>query len=64
MSGDRHPERPEVERIDGRLHFVHEVRDAQGNIIKTVRGPLKVEFRLEDFHLQRTERLHLLWPCL
>lgn len=49
MSGDRHPERPEVERIDGRLHFVHQVRDDQGNIIKTVTGPLKVEFRLEDF---------------
>ena len=35
-------------RVDGRLHLVHKVRDAEGNLITTVTGPLKVEFRLED----------------
>jgi len=35
-------------RIDGRLHLVHHIRDDQGNVITTVTGPLKVEFRLED----------------
>ena len=49
MSSDKQPERTEVKRIDGHLHFVHHVRDAQGKIIQTVAGPLKVEFRLEDF---------------
>jgi uncharacterized membrane protein len=38
----------EVERIDGRLHWVHRVRDERGNVVTTVTGPLKVEFRLED----------------
>jgi len=35
-------------RVDGRLHLVHHVRDDEGNLIATVTGPLKVEFRLED----------------
>jgi uncharacterized membrane protein len=48
MDNNKQADRPKVERIDGRLHFVHHVRDAQGNIIKTVTGPLKVEVRLED----------------
>ena len=49
MCSDRQFDRSKTERIDGHLHFVHQVRDAQGNILKTVTGPLKVEFRLEDF---------------
>ena len=36
-------------RLDGRLHLVHHVRDEAGNRIATVTGPLKVEFRIEDF---------------
>jgi len=36
-------------RVDGRLHLIHHVRDAAGNRITTVTGPLKVEFRIEDF---------------
>ena len=35
-------------RIDGRLHLMHHIRDEEGNLITTVTGPLKVEFRLED----------------
>lgn len=35
-------------RIDGRLHLLHHVRDESGNLVTTVTGPLKVEFRLED----------------
>ena len=34
---------------DERPHFVHQVADEKGNRIATVTGPLKVEFRLEDF---------------
>ena len=37
-----------VHRIDGRLHLVHHVHEEEGNLITTVTGPLKVEFRLED----------------
>lgn len=33
---------------EGRLHFVHDVTDDEGNHVVTVTGPLKVEFRLED----------------
>ena len=36
-------------RVDGRLHLIHHVRDEAGNLVTTVTGPLKVEFRLEDF---------------
>jgi hypothetical protein len=36
-------------RVDGRLHLIHHLRDAAGNRITTVTGPLKVEFRIEDF---------------
>ena len=32
-----------VRRINGQLHFVHEVEDDQGNRVTTVTGPLKVE---------------------
>ena len=39
----------ETRRINDQIHFVHHVRDEQGNIISTVTGPLKVEFRLTDF---------------
>ena len=35
-------------RVDGRLHLLHHVHDEEGNLITTVTGPLKVEFRLED----------------
>ena len=31
------------------MHLVHYVTDDKGNHIATVTGPLKVEFRLEDF---------------
>ena len=31
------------------MHLVHYVTDDKGNRIATVTGPLKVEFRLEDF---------------
>lgn len=37
-----------VERVDGQLHAVHTITDAQGNRSTTISGPLKVEFRLED----------------
>lgn len=36
-------------RVDGQLHLVHHIRDDEGNFVATVTGPLKVEFRLEDF---------------
>jgi uncharacterized membrane protein len=50
MRDSANPRQPsEVHRIDGRLHWVHHIRDEQGNIVTTVTGPLKVEFRLEDF---------------
>ena len=39
----------EVRRIDGRLHWVHHILDDRGNVVSTVTGPLKVEFRVEDF---------------
>ena len=40
------PEGPH--RVDGHLQLVHHVRDEEGNLITTVTGLLKVEFRLED----------------
>lgn len=46
-STEPHPP-SQIHRVDGRLHFVHHVRDDDGNLITTVSGPLKVEFRLED----------------
>jgi len=38
-----------VQQVDGRLHAVHTTTDEQGNRVTTIMGPLKVEFRLEDF---------------
>ena len=35
-------------RFGGRLHLLHHVWDESDNLITTVTGPLKVEFRLED----------------
>ena len=46
-STEPHPQ-SQIHRVDGRLHFVHHVRDDDGNLVTTVTGPLKVEFRLED----------------
>jgi uncharacterized membrane protein len=37
-----------VREIDGRLHSVHDVRDAAGKLITQIASPLKVELRLED----------------
>lgn len=37
-----------VSRINGQLHFIQEVKDDNGNMVTTVTGPLKVEFRLTD----------------
>ena len=42
------PQPSDLHRVDGRLHLVHQVHDDEGNLITTVTGPLKVEFRLED----------------
>lgn len=39
----------DLHRIDGRLHLLHRVRDENGKLVLTVTGPLKVEFRFEDF---------------
>ena len=49
MGSDRHSCKSKTERINGQLHFVHHVHDAQGKIIKTVTGPLKVEVHFEDY---------------
>lgn len=49
MSASDDSNNSELQRIDGRLHFVHHIRDDQGKVITTITGPLKVEFRLEDF---------------
>jgi len=49
VSAGEDPNTSELQRIDGRLHFIHHIRDDQGNVITTVNGPLKVEFRLADF---------------
>lgn len=37
-----------LHRVDGQLHHVQHIHDDDGNLITTVTGPLKVEFRLED----------------
>lgn len=36
------------ERVDGRLHEVHEVHAPDGRILSSIHRPLKVEFHLED----------------
>jgi uncharacterized membrane protein len=48
MKGPKNESDSKVHKVDGRLHFVHQVRDEEGNLISTVTGPLKVVFRLED----------------
>lgn len=39
---------PDTQRIDGRLHSIHDVHDSEGNVVSTVAKPLKVETHLED----------------
>jgi uncharacterized membrane protein len=48
MNANKTDPSTETHRFDGRLHLLHHVRDEAGNLITTVTGPLKVEFRLED----------------
>lgn len=48
MSQDPNASTPRLQRVDGRLHFVHHVQDDKGNVVSTVTGPLKVEFHLTD----------------
>jgi uncharacterized membrane protein len=38
----------ETQRVGGRLHLVHKVKQEDGSYVTSVVGPLKVEFRLED----------------
>jgi len=40
--------KPTIQRIDGRLHLIREVRDASGNVEHRVVMPLGVEFGLRD----------------
>ena len=48
MNSSKNESAPAPHRVDGRLHLIHKVRDEKGNVITTITGPLKVEFRLED----------------
>jgi uncharacterized membrane protein len=49
MKASKFDSTAEVHRVDGRLHLLHRVRDENGKLVLTVTGPLKVEFRFEDF---------------
>ena len=49
MSPDKGPSTAGQQQVDGQLHFVHHVRDENGNVVSTITGPLKVEFHLSDF---------------
>jgi len=40
--------KPTIQRIDGRLHLIREVRDDSGNVDHRVVMPLGVEFGLRD----------------
>jgi uncharacterized membrane protein len=49
MSGDtKQQAAARVERRDGRLHSIHEVRDKAGQIVSQLATPLKVELHGED----------------
>ena len=37
-----------IQEINGRLHSIHDVRDAAGKLITQIASPLKVELKLED----------------
>ncbi len=48
MSQTEKPATPKLQRINGRLHFIHHVLDDDGNVVSTITGPLKVEFHVQD----------------
>ena len=48
MSASDHDRCSGFQRVKGRLHSIHHVRDEAGKIIGTIIKPLKVEFHLAD----------------
>jgi uncharacterized membrane protein len=53
VSPESHGDRPaSIERVGGRLHSIHHLRDGAGKVIGTIAKPLKTEFHAEDLFQQ------------
>ena len=49
MSDSKNPAPSPLQRMNGRLHAIHQLRNEAGDVVGTVARPLKVEFHLQDF---------------